>query len=847
MIAFDHAEAFLLLPLAVVLLRRRLWPRPLVGVLRALLLLLVAATLAAPSWPGERDGRDIVLLVDRSRSMPPGQGEVHELAAQVAARLSPGDRLGIVAFGREPVVVQPPRAGAVWPDGEREVAADGTDLAAAVLAGIALVPPGRHGSLLVWSDGEHHGGDLEGAARAAARSGLRIDTHHVARAPGADTAVVDLLAPTEVGTGEPFVLTVHVASERGGPARWRLSADGEPVGAGATELRPGRNVLQFRQTLARAGLCTFAVEVRGEGDLVPQNDRGLAVVRGTAPRRVLCVTPRGREDRLSRSLRLAGLEVEVAAPGAAPLSLEGLDGIACVVLEDVPAGDLPPGAMPALARWVRELGGGLLMTGGRASFGPGGYHRSVVEQVLPVTMELREEQRRFGLALAIALDRSGSMQAMAGGVSKMQLADRGAAAAIELLSPIDAVAVLAVDTAPHVVVPMQPVVDRAGLADRVRQIESSGGGIFVGAALQAAAQQLAAAAQQNRHIVLFADAADAEEPGDHRTFVPELVRAGVTVSVIGLGTPADGDAALLEEIARLGNGRCQFVADATELPRVFAQETIQVARSALVEEPTEVVPAPGLRTLGELPAAFPRVGGYSLAWLRPTAELALRTADDQAAPLLSHWQCGLGRAAAFLGEADGPLSGGLADWTDYGAFFATLVRWCAGGEAAGVYVAARREGATGLVAVEVELAAAALLDAARGVVVAPDGRAVDLDFERPEAGRLLARVPLLREGVHHAAVQVGGATLRLPPLCLPYSPEWSLPTDPRAGERLLRRLALATGGRVQPTAEAIVEGPRASRGRRDLGAVGALAALAVLLAEIAVRRLQLAWPRAGRR
>ena len=61
-------------------------------------------------------------------------------------------------------------------------------------------------------------------------------------------------------------------------------------------------------------------------------------------------------------------------------------------------------------------------------------------------MEIREEQRKLGLAMVMALDRSGSMGASAGGSTKMQLANRGAATAIELMSAMDAVAVLAVDT-----------------------------------------------------------------------------------------------------------------------------------------------------------------------------------------------------------------------------------------------------------------------------------------------------------------------------------------------------------------------------------------------------------------
>ncbi|MEO6595191.1 MAG: VWA domain-containing protein [Planctomycetota bacterium] len=840
---FQHPEAFLLLPLAALVLRRALWPRPFVGVLRLALLLLVSALLASPWWPGEADGRDIVFVVDRSRSMPTaGLAEAKELATQVGERLQPGDRIGVVAFGRRPAVESLPVAPFAWSEPNRAVDPDGSDLAAAVAAGLALVPPGRHGSLVVVSDGEHTGGLLDAAARTALRSGIRIDTHHVARAAGLDVAVADVHAPSEVAVGEPFAIAAVVIAVVAGPAHWRLFGDGEVLHEGDVDLQAGRNVLQFRRTLMAPGQNELAVEVQRAGDAVPQNDRGLVVVRGVAPLRVLCVTPHGREDRLTRSLRALGLQVVTSAPSSAPLSLAALDGIRCVVLEDVAASDLPTGGMRTLATWVKDLGGGLLMTGGKASYGVGGYHHSPIEDVLPVTMEMREEQRRFGLAMAIALDRSGSMQAAVNGVTKMQLADRGAAAAIELLSPIDSVAVIAVDSGPHVVVPLQRVADVQALRAKVLQIESMGGGIFIGEALHAAAAELARGTQSNRHIVLFADAADSEEPGDYLTFVPGLVKAGVSVSVIGLGHASDSDAKLLEEIAALGGGRCEFVADAADLPRVFAQETIQVARSAMVEEATAVQVLPGLRLLGDMPGTFPVVGGYSLAWQRPRAELALLTVDEQKAPLLTHWQCGLGRAAAFLGEVDGSCSGELASWDRYADFFGTLVRWLGGGQMPGLFVQALREGGVGVVLLEVDAATARVLDTARGLLTTPDGRAVDLNFERLGVGRIEARVPLERDGVYRAAVQVDGVTVRVPPLCLPYSPEFAPQVDARVGERVLRRLALATGGSVQPTADAVLVGERRSAGRLDLGPWCAWLAVGVLLSEILVRRLHVRLP-----
>ena len=128
-----------------------------------------------------------------------------------------------------------------------------------------------------------------------------------------------------------------------------------------------------------------------------------------------------------------------------------------------------------------------MLTGGGASFGVGGYFLSALDPILPVSMEMRQEHRKLGIAMAIVMDRSGSMSVpVAGGQTKMDLANLGAAAAIELLSPMDSVGVIAVDSEPHVIQGLTRVEDRGDLISTVRRVESMGGGIYVYSDLEAA-------------------------------------------------------------------------------------------------------------------------------------------------------------------------------------------------------------------------------------------------------------------------------------------------------------------------------------------------------------------------
>src|SRR5205823_5934110 len=138
---------------------------------------------------------------------------------------------------------------------------------------------------------------------------------------------------------------------------------------------------------------------------------------------------------------------------------------------------------------------------------------------------------------------------------------------------------------------------------------SGGGGIYIGVGLRVAMKEILKSTKPTRHVLLFADAADSEQPDDYKDTLRRLREAKVTVSVIGMGNPTDGDAKLLEEIARLGEGRMYFAQDVLSLPRIFSQETIAVARSSFIDTATPLALGPDLALLGHMPGAAPPPAG----------------------------------------------------------------------------------------------------------------------------------------------------------------------------------------------------------------------------------------------
>ena len=536
------------------------------------------------------------------------RGRCRQRAARVRSRSSgcwssgatTGDRVGIVTFGREARIERLPEEFSEAADFVQEVDRDGSDLGGAIGLAASLIPRGRPGRVIVLSDGEANGASVMAAAHEAASRGLPVDFRSFSRGDAADIAVESLDAPGMVDEREPFQFTASVRTDRTVESEAVLFRDGVEVARTTRTFQPGSTQLTFRDLIDRPGVSRYRLELTAAGDRVPENNVGEGAIRVQAPATILLVNATGGPDNLSRALGAGKLRVHTIAASSLPKDLAGLLAYRAVILENVPADQVGPQALAGLARFATDLGGGLLLTGGTGSFGVGGYFKSVLDPHLPVSMELQNEHRKLSLAMAVALDRSGSMAVPAGaGRTKMDLANLGTCAAIDTLGPYDEVGVIAVDSAPHIISPLTSAKDKDQICDQVRRIQSMGGGIFTYTALVTAAKMVQESNKGTRHIVLFADAADAEEPGDYQRLLQTLTSIGITTSVIGLGSETDSDAEFLKDVAARGQGRIHFTADVDDLPRLFAQEAITAARSSFITEPTAARTLPDMVLLGE--------------------------------------------------------------------------------------------------------------------------------------------------------------------------------------------------------------------------------------------------------
>ena len=841
-IALQNSEALLFLPLLWLLLVVFAWPRRFkpFGAFLLRLTIVVCAVLAlsqpvllppAAAAEAEPEAR-VVILVDQSASL----GETGQQALRAeAARLAQEVKGSIILFFADRSIVvndplSPPLSG-------ENVAGlplnpEVSNLADALSSGAELLndQPGR---LVLLSDGlATEGNTLELAAQLRQQR-ILVDVLEVDEARRQtwqagqnEVRLSKLSVPPVLREGETFNVEVTAHSLNGAQATLNLTQDETVLAEDVVQLEPGLNVFTFEASAPGAGSHTFrATLAAAEADDVQSINNSFSAFSQVYPApQILVVSDElVPVSRFNSQLEQAGFLPHRIRPAELPSRLSELEPYAGMVLLNVSARKLELAQMIAIQEFVRSLGRGLLVTGGRESFSVGNYKDTPLADLLPLLMEPPPREERPPVALLLIIDHSGSMveQQIQEEATKLVMAKEAAIRATDILGPEDLLGVLMFDNRYEWVVPFQQVSDGAALLEIQRNIARipGGGGTRI---LQALEVGLVAFIEQEeglsaaRHAVLLSDGKSfdgLQGVEDYEAIVDAAHEVNITLSTIAIGNDADKE--LLSQLAERGQGRYHFAAVPDELPALTISES-DILRSNAIQEgefrPAIFAPHPLLRGLFSDPAtgtaALPDlpVKGYLAQTPKPRTELVLQVGPGD--PLLSVWGYGLGRVVAWTSDAGTEWSSDWLTWPDAAHFW---------GQVLGYTLPAPD---LGLLQLEAELesdqvviltangvtATGQTVDLAptQATLITPGQQNRELTLRQVAPGRYQQRLRLLDPGAYQLSVtqtrpaetdqgdQINEmATIGF---ILPYPTEYGLPGE-GAGVELLNQIATETGGR----------------------------------------------------
>lgn len=830
----------LLLPLMLLC-----WKRPLAGytqnILRACLYISIVLAIAGLKWQTRSNDGICIAVSDRSRSLNLDAIEAQKNDIAEIDRKRPAEsRLGVISFAAKPEIEKLPDEAPFDSFKAFHADTDASNVAAAIEAALAAIPLEASGRILLLGDGQWTGTNPAQAFAHAAARRIPVDYRFRSIDRSRDVAIVSFEAPIAVRQGERYTIEcmLHAAMQEN--VTVDIKKGNAPWHRRDFTLRRGLNRLAWTDTGRTPGTSTYTVRVNtANEDPCPENNTAQRMLTVRGRRRLLILTESPTRN-LAALLKHSGFDVVTAKPSPAMLTPEHLADVSCLILENVSASRLGLSGMQLLAGLVRSGAMGLLMTGGRSSFANGGYHKSPLEELLPLSLEQRNEERKARVAIMVALDRSGSMAAQAGNVTKMDLANRATSELMTLLKPDDDFGVIAVDSEVHEVLPLAKVSTFSHAQAKILAIESMGGGIFTYTALHSATNALLKSKAQVRHLILFADASDAEEPGRYRELLANVTAAGITVSVIGLGTDNDPDASFLMDVALRGRGICYFTSNPEELPRVFAEDTFQVALKTFIEEPVTCSYTADATALSPSLTGQLAFNGYNLTFLKPDARCAIISRDDNKAPICAFHQAGLGKCAAITAEVDGEYTGPFANDKTAPTLLSSLVNWTAADSGHGDFMLTQSV-RKGTLHIELELDPERTSDPFSAPPVATtvlwnDTRAPNtiqntLKWSAPD--RLEADIPMPGISACLTTITTENGTESLPPVSQPFSPEFAWDEQ---SPRFLAQLAKSTGGHERLRPAEVWNRISGRTVTRDLTPLLALIATILLLAEVLERR-----------
>lgn len=782
----------------------------------------------------------VTFVLDVSDSVPKEkQQEALDYVRQALKTKRDGDYIGLIVFGTDASVEIAPdkvaKVDRIYSIPSRSY----TDVSQALALAVASFPEDAAKRIVLLSDGNENIGKALDQAAIAESSNIVIDTVPIINDVSRETLLERIIVPSEVKIGEPFDLKLIANAKSDSHSEIRLFRNGQPVDTKTISLSPGKNVLTFPQTIDKQGIYSFEALMKSDADTLLSNNRALGTtsVRGK-PKLLFIEGKPGQSQALTKALGVSDITVDVKSAIGIPVSLDELREYDSVVLSDVPAMDMTPDQMKMLEAGVRDLGIGFGMIGGDNSFGAGGYFNTPIEQALPVDMSIRKQKVVPSLSVVVVIDKSGSMEALQDGRTKISLANEAAINVVKLLQPIDKFGVIFCHDYPVTIVPLNNPNNKAAIAQEISTVNAEGGGITVYPSLQAAYKMIASAGTRQRHVIMLCDGADCDEPDGCIPLTAEMNKKGITVTSIAFG---DGkDVPFMKAMAAAGGGNFYLARRARELPYVFTKDVMLISKTLLVEEPFRPSVDPSAQVLSGIDwSSAPPLLGYVATSPKPTAEVAMKSHKDD--PIYAQWQYGLGRSFAFTSDAKPKWAVRWMDWPGYTKFWAQTIRWSMKKSGrADFQTSVDIDQAVGKVVVDAIDKSGSFVNFLKleGRVVSPDMTSTKLTLEQTAPGRYEADFPARQVGTYTVNVvekRSGDVFSQTSSLTVPYPPEYK---DIKTNRRLLERLAATTHGRFgPPPAVAFKQNVQSAKIPTDLW--WSLVFISILLfpLDVAVRRL----------
>ena len=762
---------------------------------------LFVMLLAEPRAVRTSDILSVVYAVDLSDSInEESTTRALEFVARTATGKPANDQAGLVIFGKNAAVEfksdtkVPLEAGNVIMNSL--VDKEATNLEQALSLARALIPEENQGRIVLISDGMQNEGDFSRIIGELKARGITVDVLPIQFSISDEVWLERLELPQFVKLGESYEAGVVLSSLNAGEGTLVVEENGQKIAEEPVKFAAGKNRYSFPIQLRSAGYYEYTAHIetaRGK-DAIDKNNRVVNSLFLEGEGKVLIVTDPTGDERdwksISQALRETKHAVDVKNAFEFPRDSSSLLLYDCIIFANAPADAFDQVQLNALRDAVYDFGSGFLMVGGANSFGPGGYHRTVVEEALPVTMDINQKKILPKGALVIILH---TCEFAEGNTWAKRITKQ----AIKVLGAKDEVGVLDYEGTEKWVFEIAPAADYEKMAVKIQAAEPGDMPSFSGT-MRKGLDGLKKSDAATKHMIIISDGDPAPPPPG---LIQEYIDNQISVSTVAIFPHGGNEIDLMRNVSTATGGRYYFPSDPNELPGIFIKESKTLKRSMIQNKTIvpEVVGAPGVLKGIE---GLPPLKGYVITTAKgKPAETMLQVPPDQTEeegdvdPLLAMTRYGLGKTAAFTSDLSPNWGGEWVEWDKYSAFVHQLVTEISRVQKTGkLRMWTYTSGNDGVVVVEDFSENDTFLEM-EARITGPRERTERLSLKQVGPKRYQAQIPLWGKGRYHVVATAGGEEYKderaFGGFIIPYSPEY---LRFRSNPLILNDIRNGTGG-----------------------------------------------------
>jgi len=382
--------------------------------LRIILILLLILALAEIQLVVKSKLLTILYLLDVSKSVSASAQEqaIEFIHRSMKKMKSKKDQASLLVFGRDASFeFLNEKNDESFDSILSQVSTEQTDIAGAIKLAIAGLPEIGQRRIVLISDGNETVGKALIEAEKCRSQNVTLDVVPITFASDKEVLIEKLVGPSEVHERQTYEITAIIRSQRDTTGSLHFFISDQQIFKRKVTLKKGKNsiTIPIPGDLVKAGFQKLKVIIDSPDDYIASNNMGetFSYIRGVP--RVLLIDPNPNHRQfLYRALgkkvgKKEKIKVIAGTVADIPRDILTLHSYDALILSNVPRDYLKDGQMRLIESAVKESGMGLIMIGGEASFGAGGYKDTPIEKALPVTMDILHKKVIPNGALAIVL------------------------------------------------------------------------------------------------------------------------------------------------------------------------------------------------------------------------------------------------------------------------------------------------------------------------------------------------------------------------------------------------------------------------------------------------------------